>query len=184
MRCYIHGGEDVGPRLLVIHHKHPTGWGGKDVPENKISICASCHDLLHKIAESFFAKKRGVGADLANQYLPNDPRRRQLLLQLANQAATAKRDYYANHPDEVPEIEDNSDTVMVSLEISRGLHHRLKTLSSGYQHENGRKVGLYRYIVEVLKNHAKMKGAGDAQPELAPMAPTTALKTPDEWEIF
>lgn len=159
------------------HHKHPTGYGGPDVPDNIILICASCHTILHKIEAALYARKTGIANDLASQYLPNDPKRRALLLELSNQAATAKRVYYETHPNEVPddpeEVEER--VVKVSLEMEESLHQRLKVMAADHRHPNsGRRVGLYRYILEVLRAHV-----GEEELKLARDAP----KVPTRWYI-
>lgn len=176
MQCHIHGGQQVSRELLVPHHKHPTGYGGPDIPENIVLICATCHDILHKMEAAFYAKNTGKANDLANQYLPNDPRRRTLLITLANQAAAAKREYYENHSDEVPEDPDEVEErlIKVTLEMEESLHHRLKIKAADCKHpKSGRKVGLYRYILEVLRAHV------EDEHQLARNVP----KVPDEWPI-
>jgi hypothetical protein len=176
MQCHVHGGQQVSRQLLVEHHKHPTGFGGPDIPDNIVLICATCHDLLHKIAEAMYYKKEGKAIDLANQYLPNDPRRRTLLLALSNQAAAAKREYYETHTDEVPEDPDEVEErmVRVGLEMEESLHQRLKIKADDFTHpETGRKVGLYRYILEVLRAHV----GNDNKPV------RNAPKVPDGWHI-
>lgn len=157
MQCHIHGGQQVGRDLLVEHHKWPTGFGGPDVADNIILICASCHDLLHKIAEALYHKKMGKASDLANQYLPNDPRRRELLMELSNLVAAKKREYYERNPDAVPEDPDEVEEreIVVSLSIPESLHQRLKIKAADARHGNGRKVGLYRYCIEVLRAHVE-----------------------------
>jgi hypothetical protein len=139
--------------MFVVHHVHPEGYGGDDGPENRIHICASCHDVLHKIAEAFYAGKMGKGQDLAQQYLPNEPAKRTRLLQLSNKASQAKKEWLARTGG-VPDIDDTEETVSVQLDVPKGLHHRLKTLAYSHSHRDGRRTGLYKYILEVLKNHA------------------------------
>lgn len=176
MRCHIHGGQEVGRELLVEHHKHPRGYGGPDIPENVVYICATCHTILHKMEASLFAKNPGKATDLASQLLPNDPRRREILIKLARMAATAKRDYHENHPDEVPDDPDDVEerVVKVSLEIEESLHSRLKMKASEFTHpKSGRKVGLYRYILEVLRAHVEEENQLGRTPP----------KVPDGWHI-
>lgn len=176
MECHIHGGQQVSRELLVSHHKHPTGYGGPDIPENIVLICASCHTVLHKMEAAFYAKNTGKANDLAHQYLPNDPRRRHLLIDLANQAAAAKRKHYENHPDDVPEDPDEVEErlIRIPLEMEESLHHCLKVKASDFRHpSNGKKVGLYRYILEVLRAHVE-----DEQ-KISRNEP----KVPDVWDI-
>ena len=177
MQCHIHGGQQVSRELLVEHHKHPTGYGGApDDPNNIIFICASCHTILHKMEAAFYAKNIGKANDLANQYLPNDPRRRTILIALANQAASAKRQHYENHPNDVPEDPDEVEErlIIVQLEMEESLHHCLKVKASDFKHpQSGKKVGLYRYILEVLRAHV------DEEQKLSRKEPTV----PNGWDI-
>lgn len=39
-----------------IHHRMPRALGGKDTPDNLISICPGCHDTLHSIAYRMLSK--------------------------------------------------------------------------------------------------------------------------------
>jgi len=181
MKCHIHGGSDVGKNLLVKHHVHPQGFGGPDVPSNIVFICASCHDLLHKIAEALYSKNQGKATDLANQYLPNDPRRRSVLLKLSTTAATAKRDYLEKNPNYVPEDPSEGEieerTIQVALHLPESLHQRLKVKASDYTHpKTGRKVGLYRYIEEILKAHVEMENITSTRQKIK--------VTSKEWDIL
>ena len=63
-KCYVHGGNSVDTRLLHEHHKHPEGYGGEDTPENRIWLCASCHDILHRIAQMVLKNKGGVAGQI------------------------------------------------------------------------------------------------------------------------
>jgi hypothetical protein len=175
MQCHIHGGQQVGRDLLVVHHKWPTGFGGPDIPSNTILICATCHDLLHKIAEALYHKKTGKASDLANQYLPNDPRRREQLLELSNLVAAKKLEWYEHNPDEVPDdpeafVEERE--IIVSLALPESLHQRLKMKASDARHGSGRKVGLYRYCIEVLRAHVE-----DEQKI------QRTMKVPEQWDL-
>lgn len=160
----------------MVHHKWPTGFGGPDIASNTILICATCHDLLHKIGEALYHKKTGKASDLANQYLPNDPRRRELLLELSNLVASKKREYYENNPDDVPEdpddIEQQEREIMMSLNIPESLHARLKAKAADTTHGSGRKVGLYRYCIEVLRAHVEDENKMQRE-----------MKVPETWDL-
>jgi tRNA A37 N6-isopentenylltransferase MiaA len=175
VKCHIHGGQEVGRDLLVEHHKWPTGFGGPDVPRNIILICATCHDVLHKIAEALYHKKMGKASDLANQYLPNDPRRREKLLELSNLVASKKREYYESHPDDVPDDPEDFEEereVMMTLAVPESLHSRLKLKASDARHGSGRKVGLYRYCIEILRAHVEEENKIQR-----------TVKVPETWDL-
>lgn len=188
MRCYIHGGEDVLPALLVEHHVHPTGYGGPDTPDNIVHICATCHDLLHKAERAICSGKSWKAIDMVMNYLPNQPNKRELLYQLALKAAEARAAHLERGID-VEDLDSEEDVVMMQLELPAGLHHRLKTLASSYKHRNGRRLGLYRYVLMVLKGHVlertrlkidhafeEVKGFGDEQRSVLPDVKVTQLK--------
>jgi len=40
-----------------IHHKTPRALGGKDISDNLIELCPSCHDALHAVAHKMLSKK-------------------------------------------------------------------------------------------------------------------------------
>ena len=176
MKCLIHGGQEVGRELLISHHKHPTGYGGPDIASNIVLICATCHTILHKMEATIYAKKMGKATDLANQLLPHDPRRREILIKLASQAATAKRVYHENNHDEVPDdpdaVEEKEREIIVSLSLPESVHQRLASKASEFRHENGRKVGLYRYCSEVLRKHVEEES----------QMPRT-VKVPEQWDL-
>ena len=44
------------------HHKIPEAMGGKNTPDNKVDLCAGCHDLLHAIAYKLRSKKVSLGS--------------------------------------------------------------------------------------------------------------------------
>lgn len=146
----MHRGNPVSTKLLHRHHVTPQGFGGADTEGNTVWLCASCHDLLHRLANFVLSKKNGLAQDLANQYLPNSPAARQRLWKLVKEAATAMETH-------IPEAGEDEE-ILLSLSIPRSLHHQLKTLAQDYFHsKSGRRVGLYRYCVEVLTKHVGVK---------------------------
>jgi len=145
-RCHVHGGNPVDIRLLHEHHIKPKGYGGEDTGENLIWLCASCHDLVHRMSHMYTTEKRGIANDLAVQYLPGSPAARKRLQVLVAEVANSMKDY-------VPELEDGDedDTVIVTLHLPRKVHHRLKTCAADHS------MGLYKYIYRVLKNNVTVQ---------------------------
>jgi hypothetical protein len=125
---------------------------------------------------TIYAKKTGKATDLSNQLLPHDPRRREILINLANQAATAKRVYHENNLDEVPDdpdaVEEKEREILVSLPIPESVHQRLTSKAAEFRHESGRKVGLYRYCLEVLRKHVEEESQ---MPRI--------VKVPEQWDL-
>jgi hypothetical protein len=37
----------------ITHHILPKSWGGQDVPENKVEVCANTHDSIHEILNQY-----------------------------------------------------------------------------------------------------------------------------------
>jgi len=155
--CFVHCERPVSTRLLHLHHVIPQGFGGPDTEENTVWLCASCHDVLHRLAQYSLSKKIGLAQDLAMQHIPHNPKARQRLWSLVSSAANAQETF-------IPEAGEDNAPVIVSLHMSRELHGRLKILAGEHTHaKSGRRVGLYRYCLEVLQAHvdAKLSGRGD-----------------------
>lgn len=52
------------PLAFQVHHVQPRGWKGPDVPENRATICGTCHDNVHHALDRAVAVAygpRGVG---------------------------------------------------------------------------------------------------------------------------
>lgn len=154
--CYIHGGDKVDTRLLHEHHKVPQGYGGSDDPHNRVWLCASCHDHVHRLGQFLLSGKQGLANDLAVQVFPGSPATRARLHELAKLAAKAQQDYVPH----LGETEDDDDVVIVQLYMPRSLHSKLKILAGQHVNKKSkRRVGLYNYILTVLRNHARVAGA-------------------------
>lgn len=149
--CCIHEDREVAEDLLVVHHVEPQGFGGLDVPENRVFLCDYCHGILHRAEQKMAHGKQGHAVDMVQRYLPNQPGRQQRLLRLINIAVTARQNQQPSG--EVPEAGEAVETIVMQLEIPRWLHHRLKTLALG-------KMGLYRYCATILEHHANTAVSG------------------------
>jgi len=151
--CHVHGGDQIDTRLLHEHHIVPRGYGGEDTSTNTVWLCGSCHDIIHRMAHWINTKKTGLAKDLAMQYIPRRPAARDRLFELAQTVAKAMTEFSP----EIGELDDEDDLVIVQLHIPASLHRKLKTLASNYKHSNsGRKMGLYKYITNVLRNHVRV----------------------------
>ena len=65
--CEVCGYED--PLTLQRHHMIPLAWGGPDVPENLITLCANCHAKVTKAMATITkgkAMRRILDMKLAN----------------------------------------------------------------------------------------------------------------------
>lgn len=163
--CYVHGGDPVDTRLLHEHHVVPQGYGGEDDASNTVWLCGSCHDIVHRMAHWFNNKKEGLAKDLAMQYIPRMPAARERLISLSRIVAQAMNDYVP----EIGEFDNEDDLVIVQLHVPASLHKKLKTLAADFRQPNSkRKMGLYKYIVNVLRNHVRVatyQAPGAAPPD-------------------
>lgn len=151
--CHVHGGDPVDTRLLHEHHVVPRGYGGEDEPSNTVWLCGSCHDIIHRMAHWLNTKKTGLAKDLAMQYIPRRPGARKRLLDLAQTVAEAMTEFTP----QIGELDDEDDLVIVQLHMPASLHRKLKTLASNHKNPNSnRKLGLYKYILNVLRNHVRV----------------------------
>ena len=66
--CYVHG--TVFPRAACnVHHEMPRAAGGGDDDQNLTWVCASCHTMIHRIAEAVMANKAGRADDVTVQFV-------------------------------------------------------------------------------------------------------------------
>lgn len=172
--CEVHRGNPLPTDLLHYHHIVPQGFGGPDTDENTTWLCAHCHDVLHRLAHYCKSGKVGLAKDRLQQYLPYNPAARDRIWKLIKTAADAMETY------EIPEAGSDAakeETVIVSLRMPRELHGRLKTLASDRTHaKSGRRVGLYRYVLAVLQQHADSLLSMPSTPAAA-----SASKTPSSF---
>lgn len=67
-KCELCTFESNDPIKLNIHHKQPTAFGGRDVKANRITLCVTCHGLMH--AEPGKAELTEAGVILRDLGLP------------------------------------------------------------------------------------------------------------------
>ena len=134
--CYVHG--TVFPRAACnVHHEMPRAAGGGDDDQNLTWVCASCHTMIHRIAEAVMANKAGRADDLAALYAPNDVAMRERLRRLGGYAA----DSTLRADDEGA----GADDVTVQFVLSRGLAQRLRLLVRDVR-ANGRAVSMQAFL--------------------------------------
>lgn len=54
-QCEICGEQN--PKTLHTHHVVPEGKGGRDIPENRVKLCANCHNAVHKIYDEAYYER-------------------------------------------------------------------------------------------------------------------------------
>lgn len=149
--CWIHRQEEPVPtEFLHEHHRQPRAYGGEDDPENLVWLCNGCHDILHRLATMLSSGKSGLVEDLLNLYIPDNPAARERLRVLMREVLQAKTEWKAEDPED--------GTVRVTLQLPTLVHAKLKSLSTSYQHESGRPVGVAAFLVKVLSHYAETNG--------------------------
>ncbi|MFA5135494.1 MAG: HNH endonuclease signature motif containing protein [Patescibacteria group bacterium] len=169
MQCHIHDNVPASADLLVIHHIKPQAFGGQDIPENRVMLCASCHDVLHKAEHKLSKGKTGEALDIIDRFLPNQTARQQRLRALMNSVASARK-AWKTKSNVVPEAQGKvDDTVIVQLNLPIWLHHRLKTTAQDQQ------VGLYKLCLRVLEQYVVKQDMPTLDPAI-PAAPAPEVK--------
>jgi hypothetical protein len=59
------------PLAFQVHHVTPKSWGGKDVADNKVTICGTCHDNTHTLLNEYVRAQRAgtpLGKDVIGKY--------------------------------------------------------------------------------------------------------------------
>lgn len=51
--CVLHRDHVPATHINEIHHVWPKGDGGPDIPENRIVVCATGHNNIHKLINEF-----------------------------------------------------------------------------------------------------------------------------------
>lgn len=51
------------PLAFQVHHVQPRGWAGPDIPENRVTICGTCHDNTHHALDEVVRVAYGKGGD-------------------------------------------------------------------------------------------------------------------------
>lgn len=134
--CYVHG--TVFPRAACnVHHEMPRAAGGGDESQNLTWVCASCHTMIHRIAEAILATKVGRADDLAALYAPNDTAMRERLRRLAGYAADAVQ--------QADEAGGGADDVTLQVVLSRELAQRFRLLVRDVR-SNGRSVSIQTFL--------------------------------------
>ena len=145
MPCCFIDGQDVPVEMLEVHHKWPQAYGGPDTPDNRIYLSPTNHSMVHKIALKLGTGNQGVAKDMVSILLPNQPKKQQKMMELAQIIARAREQFKKSG--EIPDADapEPVDTTTMSLDVPNWVHHRLKTLSQG--------KGLYKYVLDVLERH-------------------------------
>jgi hypothetical protein len=139
------------PEILKnIHHVDPIEYGGKDVPENRHTLCVGCHQVLHYLSWRQVGNK-GDAERLVKEYLVS------LECREIAKHANVLLDYVnivARHIilfRQGVEQTDERKSKKVKLELSHGIKEltRMSAKHSG--------LGLERYIQVLILTHLKQQ---------------------------
>lgn len=145
--CFVH--RAAMPRAAAHeHHEAPRAAGGSDDKDNLVWLCATCHQVAHRVAQLMMLGKNAAAIDIATSTY-SQPQTRKLFLQVVNEIVIAHL-----HAQEAGVGKPKAE---VMLELDHKLYHHLKTLAQDHR-ANGRKVGVAKYIEAVLTKHVRQNG--------------------------
>lgn len=70
--CIVHKVHAPTPYGTDLHHVWPKGMGGPDVAENKIPLCSTGHQNVHRFLEHLVKGEGSVDWELARKFHPNE----------------------------------------------------------------------------------------------------------------
>lgn len=145
--CWVHR-TPVARAGSNQHHINPQAAGGSDDASNIVTICATCHAILHRAEEMLSKDKSASVAPLiATSY--GDAGQRTRMHTLVKAAATAFQDAE----------ESGFTTDDVAITISRDVFTRLQVLAQGARDPiSNRRIGVGRYAETILRAHLRTKG--------------------------
>lgn len=157
--CFVHG-QRIPRAAAHEHHEAPRAAGGTDDVENLVWLCATCHQLSHRVAQLRQLGRGAEAEDIAQTSFGTPAARNrfsQVVLEIM--AAHALAD----------DLGLGKAKAEVVLELDHPLYNFLKTLANDHR-DNGRKVGVARYIEAVLQKHA-IKHGFSSEPKAARVVP-------------
>ena len=81
-------------RSLETHHVVPKKYGGRDVGENTITVCESCHKSIEQIWDRRFYQQIGVRADMAPNQMFDRLKDLESLLNQTHSAVAGSYEFY------------------------------------------------------------------------------------------
>lgn len=64
--CAVHRHRELVP--LHVHHVHPSGEGGPDVPGNRVTVCANGHYAIHALLDVYKRQRGDVPWPILRRY--------------------------------------------------------------------------------------------------------------------
>lgn len=146
VKCVVHGTRI--PRAAAHeHHEAPRAAGGSDDQDNLIWLCATCHQLSHRIAQLRHLGRLAEAEDIIGVgYNPSQRKRlNQVVYEIMSALAHASAAGLGKEKAEV------------MLELEHELYAFLKGLASD-RRDNGERVGVTKFMISVLHGHAIKNG--------------------------
>lgn len=134
--------------LMNEHHVRPQEAGGSDSRTNKVWLCPTCHQSLHRISEMFLRGDTGQASDVASVAFPR-PGPRARILRLASTAA----EHVQAFEESTPEAARANKTVALSLDVLEYKH--IKALASEVRGSDGRALTVPAYIEALVRAHLR-----------------------------
>jgi hypothetical protein len=66
--CQVHNQHAPTTHINEVHHVWPLGAGGPDVPENKVTVCATGHNNIHDLLSKWLKVGGDPGWDVQRHY--------------------------------------------------------------------------------------------------------------------
>lgn len=149
--CCVHGTKI--PRAAAHeHHEAPRAAGGGDEKSNLVWLCATCHQVAHRVGQLRQLNRGDEASDIMTSYYPA-PAQRKRFAQVVHEMVTAHM-----HADLTGMGKPKAE---VMLEIDHELYACLKQLALDYR-SGGRRVGVAKYIEAVLNGHVIKNGMNPA----------------------
>jgi len=144
--CFVHG-QQFPKQTCEQHHLTPRASGGQD-QDNLVWLCANCHTLVHRCAQLYAVKKHGVANDIIEQAYPFPATRERfhrVMQEIINASVIAE------------DFQLGKDRASCVVSLDHDVYAKLKTLAREKK-ENGRSVGVSRYVEALILNHLRKKG--------------------------
>lgn len=145
--CVVHRTQI--PRAAAHeHHEAPRAAGGTDALSNLVWLCATCHQVAHRVGQLRQLGRAGEAEAIATSSYPN-PKMRQRFYQVVSEMVTAHA-----LADVTGAGKPNAEVV---LELPHDVYNGLKSLASEHR-VNGQRVGVAKYINAILRSHVIKHG--------------------------
>lgn len=70
--CGVHQRHTPKPSGTDLHHVWPKGMGGPDVAENKVPVCATGHQNIHRLLRALVATDGDVKPSFEKRFHPGE----------------------------------------------------------------------------------------------------------------